>query len=1809
MTLAGFHLGSPIYESNQSLIFRGWRAKDELPVILKLLKDPYPAPEKIAEFKQEYERTRSLNSGTGAGSDIVGVVVCHGLEVTQHRWVMVLEDFGGSSLAFRLKSRGPFAVGDFLPLAIEIADTLGKIHQRHIIHKDINPSNIVLNEETGQLKIIDFGISTALSRESTPYQNVTALQGTPAYMSPEQTGRMNRTLDYRTDFYSLGVTFYELLAGQRPFPTGSLMTMIHAHIASSPPPLHGGSIDIPRQLSAIIDRLMAKNAENRYQSSYGLKADLEQCHLQWQKKKSIDRFAIGTHDLIDRFRIPQTLYGRAREVDTLMAAFGRVARGGKELMLVAGYSGIGKSTLVREVYKPITEQSGYFLAGKFDQLRRDKPYEAVIESLRSLTRQLLTESEQQIASWSKTLRAALDPNAWVLTEIIPELELIVGRQEKTESKTLSHLETQTRLHLTFQKLIGALTGSEHPLVMFLDDLQWADPASLTLVYHLMTGPESKYFFVIGAYRDNEVGDAHPLLLTLKQLKRSGVSIHQIELGPLNHEHTRQFVAATLHSSREKIRSLAQLVFSKTKGNPFFMVEFLESLHREKLIEFVSRESGSAADWQWDVREIEAKNLTDNVIELLTNTVKQLGSEAQDILQVGACIGYEFDLRTLALVCEKPDYETARALWRPLQEGLIVPQDNAYKLMGFDVDGLSEAISATYRFAHDRVQQATYSLIPRGSRAGVHKRVGELLLENTPPEEREQRIFDIVKHLNPARELIASDSERDELIELNRLAARKAKSSAAYKAALDYLLIALELQGSSPFPRPAESDPDNTWFSDYELSMALHLEAAEAAFSSGDYERMELMTDIIHHRARSSLDRVPAYVLQLGHHMSVQNPVAVAETLTRGLAEFSVQLSTGSDEEALENAKLRAKALWQGKEIASLIDLPSSNDPENVAIMNMLNSTLNAPHRYFVLAILEMVNRSLAYGNTRYSPYAYVMYGSLLCCDELLDEGYQFGRLGLRLLEKCRNKIGELQCHYMFEALIRIWKEHGRETIQPLLEVYKSGLENGSLLHVGMGLDLSRVFAYWTGEDLRELEDSWTKYLGIIEEQRQTLVSWWTRPGLQAVHNLRGHGDEPWRLSGKIFDESSESQYFFDVNDNPGIYFFSIHKMIMCFLFDKYDDAFTVIPFLERSIPSMVSCFSIVPFYFYDSLLRLAVFDSSDDPEKALIIDRIESNRARMELWAQHAPMNFLHKLHLIDAERARALGRDERARECYDKAIDLAHEHGYLNEEALAYELAGRFYRQRGKARLARYYFQDAYYAYSRWGAIAKAEQLNEQYPDYLLKRRSEAESMSSHGMLATTTATTSGRSHDLDRRSVFEASLAISSEIALDKLLSTLMRVVIENAGARAGYLLLEDRGNWTIAVEGSIADGDEQSVRVSHVQSMPVGEARSMSEGIVNYVRRTRESVVLSDAAHEGLFMQDEYVQRAQPKSILCAPLIKQGKLIGILYLENNMSIGAFTPGRLETLSILSAQAAIAIENANLYTHQVDLRNAYSRFVPPEYLGFLDKETIIDVHLGDHVSKEMAVMFSDIRAFSALSETMSPQENFDFVNAYLQRVSPVVREHEGIIVKYLGDGVMAVFPNGTDSALAASIGKLDTVARYNEQRQRKGYQRIQIGIGIHTGHMMVGIVGEAARMQGDAFSDNVNLAARLEGLTKHYGVSLLMSEDAYRSLRYEHGYSIRWLGKVQVSGRQEAISIYEVFDPDPDELRVAKRDTKAEFERGLAEYYNRNFAATITCMTRVLGHLADDFVAQLYRDRAAMYVEQGVAEDWDGVISMTEK
>jgi predicted ATPase/signal transduction histidine kinase len=1497
VNLPGYRITGEIYAGARTLIYRGIREADQYPVTIELLRNPFPSINELLRFRHKYDM--------GKDFDLPNIIKTIALEPYQNSYALILEDCGSISLQSYLDRVGSLgsqsqSLATFLQIAIQLAEALDGLSAHRIIHKDIKPANIIINPETQHSKLIDFSISSRLPKEIQEIKNVNRLEGTLAYLSPEQTGRMNRGIDYRSDYYALGVTFYKLLSGQLPFVSDDPMELVHCHLAKQPIPVHHLTPTIPLVISQIVSKLMAKNAEDRYQNALGLKYDLELCLTQWQETGTIELFSLGAQDLSDRFLIPEQLYGREPEIKILLNAFDRVSQGTTELMLVAGCSGIGKTVVIQEIHKPIVRQRGYFIKGKYDQFQRNIPFSAFVQAFRDLMGQLLAESDAQLQTWKADILAAVGEQGQVLIDVIPELERIIGYQPP--APVLSSSAAQQRFNLLMQKFISLFTTAAHPLVLFLDDLQWADLASLDLLQLLLQ--DAGYLLVLGAYRDNEVSPVHPAIVAIDQIAQAGITISTITLTTLKQADLNLLVADTLNCDLLVAQPLAELVELKTQGNPFFATQFLKSLHEDGLISFDRSRQTQVGGWVCDLAQVRSLAITDDVVEFMALQLQKLPAETQTVIALAACIGAQFDLQTLAIVGEKSPAATADALWSCLQENLLIPTTEIYKFFTRSAIDTGSDVSANpvYRFLHDRVQQAAYSLIPVDRQQTTHLKIGQLLYQKATEIVRTERLFDIVGHLNVAQALITKPSDRVALAQLNLTAGIKARKSTAYAAANIYCQAGIELLA------------DDCWSNQYQLTLDLHLAAAEAAYLDSDLESMNKIAAVVMRSALTILDKVAIYRIQIAAFTAngqMQEAIAIGR---QALAQLGINLPLLPDQADTTQALGALAIQLQGKKIAELISLPVMTDRQSQQTMALL-ADLGAPVFISLPALMPMISAtmvgiSLQFGHTATSALGYVNH-SLVLTSFFADvqAGYSFGELALALA----NQDDAPEVYGVTSFLFANWVQHRRQSIHAVVPVLKSGyrifVEVGDFLNAGLCINCYFDANFLCGNAL----DNWVTEIALYSKDLGRVKQYSAQAYLemkgQVAQNLIVTKNQPDLLISDVYDETLMIPQHLQAGDLTALAYAYIYKLMLAYLFGNYPAGLEYITQGSKYLQAVSGMIPVPVFHFYAALTYLALFTNQSAPEQVETLAQVEIHQATIDLWAQTAPMNYHHKWQLIEAEKQRILGNKAAAIDHYDLAIAGAKKHQFVQEEALANELAAKFYLNWHKEKIAQIYAIEAYYCYGRWGATAKVEQLTTLYPQ-LLTSILQPVSVDVFG----TEITTVGNSvifdtQLLDFNTLLKASRTISQEVDLDRTIANLLEIVIANAGADKCVLILKQAAE--LQVVAQIASGQPAKLLA------PIAYDRSQDVAIslVNRVRHSLEPILLVDIQQSVEFAADPYLQQYQPKSVLCSPILNKGDLIGILYLENQLMTRAFSRDRIETLQVLVAQAAISIENAKLY------------------------------------------------------------------------------------------------------------------------------------------------------------------------------------------------------------------------------------------------------------------------------------------------------
>lgn len=1386
----------------------------------------------------------------------------------------------------------PMVMGQFLPLAISLSVALGRLHGRGLIHKDIKPANVLVDPATGHVRLTGFGIASRLTRERQRPEPPEVLAGTLAYMAPEQTGRVNRSIDSRSDLYSLGITFYEMLTGRLPFTASEPMEWVHCHIARQATRPSEKVKGVPSAVCAITMKLISKTVEERYQTAAGVESDLRRCLRDWQAGGRIDDFRPGGQDTPDRLLIPERLYGRDREIDTLLTAFDRIVAGGRpELVLVSGYSGIGKSAVVNELHKPLVPPRGLFASGKFDQYKRDIPYATLAQAFQSLIRPLLSKSEDELCRWREALRTALDPNGLLIIDLVPELKHVIGDQPPVPE--LPPQEAQRRFQIVFRRFIAVFARPEHPLALFLDDLQWLDAATLDLLEDLLTRNDLQHLLLIGAYRDNEVSATHPLVRKLDAIRLTGAAVQDIVLTPLAQADLCQMLVDSLHCEPGRAAPLGELLHHKTSGNPFFAIQFIGTLAEEGLLAF----DYAQGRWDWDLGRIHAKGYTDNVVELMVGKLSRLPPDTQDALKQFACMGNSAEFEMLAMAYEKSIEELHRHLWEAVRSGLIFRSDDSY------------------RFLHDRVQEAAYSLIPPQMRAGAHLRIGMLLASRTPAAKLEEAIFEIVNQLNRGYHLLSSTDDRERVAELNLIAGRRAKVSTAYLSALKYLREGRELL------------TDETWTRNYGLIFSIEYLMAECELQTADKVAAEIRLTQLPMRANNRHDYCAATRLRLTLYTTLDRCDRAVDVFLEWLGgEGTVWSNRPTRADVLaEYGKIRV--LLGERQIEDLMDLPLVLDPEVLDTLDVFTeivtpSTLFDEH-LSTLIVCRLVTLSLQHGNSDAACFAYVWL-AMFAGPRLGDykDGFRFGQLGYDLVEKRGLTRYQARTCMSVGAMVMPWMQHvatGRDLVRRAFDI---AYRIGDLTFASYSWDQLITICLAVGDPLAQVQTECENGLAFAKRVRFGLVVHLCGSQLGLIRSLRGATAALGRLDHEDYGEPEVER---DLAGNPNLVFAEFYywtrKLQARFLAGDVVSAAEAAFKGQRLYWTSAAMFETADFKFYAALAHAGAWNSASTEDRQRHFEALAAHYEQLQVWAEHSPATFENRSALVAAEIARIEGRILDAQELYERAIRSARVHGFVHNEAVANELTGLFYAARGFEKIATTYLRDARYCYLRWGADAKVGQLEQLHPQTRPERA-----------ISDSTATIQTSVDHLDLATVIRVSEAVSGEIVLEKLIDTLLRTAIEQAGAERGLLILARGDDYRIEAEITTGSND---VRVDIRQTKL--NATDLPESVFRYALRTRESVLLHDACGQGAFCADEYVRSRQARSVLCLPILKQTRLLGMLYLENNLTPYAFTPSRMAVLRLLASEAAISMENARLYRDLAERESRIRRLVDANIIGII--------------------------------------------------------------------------------------------------------------------------------------------------------------------------------------------------------------------------------------------------------------------------------
>jgi PAS domain S-box-containing protein len=1457
MTESPEFLLEAIREGAEFTLYRALQRGNPSPVLVVAATAEQPLPLSLKRLQREYSLASELEPAWAAKP----------LALTRHegRTILVLADPGAEPLD-RLLEREHLDLARVLTLAINLAAALGHAHQRGLIHKDVKPENILV-DDAGNVWLTGFGIASWLPRERQAPAPPEIIAGTFAYMSPEQTGRMNRSIDTRSDLYSLGVTLYQMLTGVLPFAAADPLEWVHCHIARQPvaPTDRRG---VPEPLSVIIMRLLAKNAEERYQTASGLEADLRRCLTEWQSHGRIDPFPLGTHDLSDRLLIPEKLYGRELEVDALLAAFDRVvAQGGAELVLVSGYSGVGKSSVVNELRKVLVSPRALFAAGKFDQYKRDIPYATLAQAFQMLVRQILVKNEAEVDHWRRALLEAVGTNGQLMVSLIPEVEFVIGKQPPVAE--LPPQEARGRFQLVFRRFLGAFARPEHPLALFLDDLQWLDTATLDLLERLVTDRDVRHVLLIGAYRDNEVSSSHPLMRTLVAVRGAGARVQDLVLTPLGPDDVGRLVSDSLRCRWGAAAPLAKLVHEKTGGNPFFAIQFLSALAEEGLLRF-DRE---AADWSWDLDRIRARDYSTNVADLMVGKLQRLSRTTQAALEQLACLGNVPEIAALSVVFGQSEEEIHASLLEAVRAGLVL------------------RLEGSYAFLHDRIQEAAYALIPESQRSGAHLRIGRALLASLTAGGLAEHLFDVANQLNRGASLLIDHDQKVQVAAINLRAGRKAKASAAYASAREYFAVGMALLD--------ESD----WSGQYELTFRLWLERAECEFLTGCFDEAEQFIGGLLQRATVKVDQADVYRLKVQLHLvKSENQEAVTSALTclRGLG---IDMSEHPTQEEVQAEYESFRQALNGRPIESLIGLPLMTDPELQAAMHVLSVLLvpaySTDRRLHCLHLCRMVNLSMQHGTSADSPHGYGYWGIVLGpVFHRYGEGHRFAKLACDLVEK-HGFVASQGKAYASAALAGAWTQAIATAIDFDRKAIRAAIEAGDLTVACLGMYRSITDMLVRNDALDSVWRESEMALDFARRARYRDVEDIVRSQQRFIAAMQGRTVTFSTFNDPLFDEATFEAQLTGDRMPLMIDLYWILKLKARFLSGDYAESLEAAGKAKHFLGASADQIDQLDYFYYTALTVSALYETAPADRQQAWRELLTAHREQLREWAENYPPTFADKYTLVLAEIARLEKRDADALRLYEQAIHLARENGFVQNEGLVHELVAQYFLARGIETAGYFYLRNARNCYDRWGALGKVKQLDERYPR-LREERTPASSATSGQQVA-----------QLDIETVIRASQALSSEMVLPKLIEKLVRIAVKNAGAERGLLILLRGGEPRIEAEATTGPGGI-AVAIRQAAVTP----SDLPQSALHYVIRALEAVLLDDASADKVYAKDDYVRQKHSKSVLCLPIVNQLKLVGVLFLENNLTPCAFTPDRITVLELLASQAAISLENAGLYS-----------------------------------------------------------------------------------------------------------------------------------------------------------------------------------------------------------------------------------------------------------------------------------------------------
>ena len=1450
-----YQVDRQIYTSTRTLVAAAHRLDNGAAVVLKV---PQPG-QRGDQLEEKYAKEAHYRHALGQGE----------IELSRHFGLpmLVIPDPEGKALRDVSHASESLSLSVWLKMARAATQQIKELHALGVVHRDVHPGNLLWKSTTEQVALVDFELAVPLIHAGANPIERQQLEGALPYMAPEATGRMNIGVDERSDLYALGATLYELLVGQRPFTAADPLELVHQHMTQVPIPPHERRADIPHKISSIVLKLLNKSPDQRYQSARGLAFDLALAQEQFEHSRRVADFELGGHDIADRYRPDTSLYGRDADRADLLQAMEDVRNGARRLYLVGGYSGIGKTALLRQVREPVLVAGGIYAEGKCDQYQRLQPYSAWSRALDSVVPQILGRPQSQRDAVKEKVLGALGGNGRLLTDIVPSLEELIGPQPAVGELEVS--EARNRLSYVFVAFLASIADELPPLVIFLDDLQWIDNASLDLLQAIAQSNDIRQLLVVGAYRDNEVDAAHPLQQALNEMRKSvPEALQTATLGNLSVADITAMCATNLNMAHEAAEALASAVHTKTAGNPFFSHQLLTRMADLRVLRFDDAKPG----WVWDSEQLNAMPPADNVIDLLLERLRELPEQTQELLQLAAGIGDRFEPATLATVADCTPQEAEQALELALKEGLLYREAHSFK------------------FTHDRVQQAAYNLIAPDERAALHLRIGRQLLAAQTEAAPGRALFDITEHFDRGHELLTDSAERGQIAELAAKAAHRAQAASAHDIALRYYRLALTLAGEAAW----QNHPEQHW--------RLYLDAIQGEFNNGHHENVAAMIGVAAAHARTRLDRVALFELECQFAIARNDQNAAIDLALEALALLDLHFAADAPALADQAADLRAAIQLPAGGIEALADLPEMTDPEQFAAIRIMVSTAGAayvmrPELWEVLT-LQMVLTTLKHGSSPLAAFAYGFYGVLLASVyQDIDKGYAFGRLSTQLLEHYGAEPLRAKIINLFDVFVRHWKEHLRNSLEALPRGLQSGIDHGDFEYGSYNAIQHGKHQVICGCPLEEVLEQQNAYFRVIDRLKMGYHLDFARIWRQLAINLSGQARDPLVLAGDDYDAEALIPRLIEQSSNFLVFNIQCTQTMLAYLLGHNDQALAAADAAVQHAHCVSGMAEIAQHNFFHSLCLLAALEPESPHHNRRLLRQVVHNQRQLDVWAQHAPMNFRHKWNLVEAERLRRSSRPQRATRYYEQAIQGAQETYYLNDQALATELYGECMLEQGQVFVATTLIREALRLYERWQAHEKVRQLRRRYDDQLQTVEDSDTQL---------TADSGTSVMNFDSESALRASLAIANETDIDALKCRLMRILAENAGAQRGLMVLKDEGVWMLA-----AEFDEDGPRA--FESV-LEEAADVPQLVFTRVMRSQRSLVLDAPSEHRDLGQDPYLEAHDVRSVLCVPLVHGEQMSGLLYLENRHTPRAFSASSAKVVEILAAQAIVAIEKARL-------------------------------------------------------------------------------------------------------------------------------------------------------------------------------------------------------------------------------------------------------------------------------------------------------